>query len=97
MEIRTDRVGGNSTPTNSNPSPPDPPTTIAWRLNHWLSGIAGRLKRTFGSRSIPPADVVDFSPDAAETLHALWDIVDRWANDIETLDDKALDVPGYGQ
>ena len=74
-----------------------PPTTIAWRLNHVLSGMAGRWEWTFGSRSIPPADVVDFSPDAGETLRALWDVVDRWATDIETLDDTALDVPGYGQ
>ena len=79
------------------PFAPGPPTTIAWRLNHVLSGMAGRWEWTFGDRSTSPADVVDFSPHATETLTALWSIVDRWANDIEGLDDAALDVPGYGQ
>lgn len=74
-----------------------PPTTIAWRLNHLLSGVAGRWEWTFGNRATSPADVVDFSPDATETLTALWSIVDRWATDIEGLDDDALDEPGYGQ
>jgi hypothetical protein len=74
-----------------------PPTTIAWRLNHVLSGVVGRWEWTFGNRSTPPADVVDFSPDPTVTLDALWDIVGRWATDIEALDDPALDEPGYGQ
>ena len=74
-----------------------PPTTIAWRLNHVLSGFAGRWEWTFGDRRTSPADVVDFSPDASHTLTALWTIVERWATDVEMLDDRALDEPGYGQ
>jgi len=37
---------------------PDPPpvTTIAWRLGHLTSGIAGRWEGTFGARQRPPPE-----------------------------------------
>jgi hypothetical protein len=79
------------------PFAPGPPTTIAWRLNHLLSGIAGRWEWTFGSRTLDPADVVDFSPDAVETLDSLWSKVDDWVAGIEGLTDEQLDQPGFGQ
>jgi hypothetical protein len=76
---------------------PGPPTTIAWRLNHLLSGFAGRFEWTFGSRTIPPADIVDFSPDATVTLDRLWDVVTRWLGEVEGLTADRLDQVGFGQ
>jgi hypothetical protein len=79
------------------PFSPGPPTTIAWRLNHLLSGLEGRWEWTFGSRSIHPNDVVDFSPHASVALEALWEVVGRWVAGVESLTDPELDTPGYGQ
>jgi hypothetical protein len=79
------------------PFAPGPLTTIAWRLNHLLSGITGRWEWTFGSRSIDPRQVVDFSPLAGVTLAALWSATERWTASIEKMTDEQLDVPGFGQ
>lgn len=51
-------------------NPPKPPlvTTIAWRLGHLTSGIAGRWEWTFGSRRRPPEDLVDVTPHAGKAL-----------------------------
>ena len=79
------------------PFAPGPLTTIAWRLNHLLSGIAGRWEWTFGSRSIDPAELVEFSPGAGETLTALWSTTERWIASVEAMTAEQLDVPGFGQ
>lgn len=79
------------------PFAPGPMTTIAWRLNHVISGLEGRWEWTFGSRSVPPEDVVDFSPQAAVALDGLWDVVGRWIEGVESLSDADLDRRGYGQ
>lgn len=79
------------------PFAPGPPSTIAWRLNHLLSGFAGRWEWTFGGRSVDPREVVEFSPNASETLSALDSQVERWAASVEAMTDEQLDVPGYGQ
>jgi hypothetical protein len=78
---------------------PDPPpvTTIAWRLGHLASMFAGRWEWTFGSRSIDPADVVEFTPSASEALDQLWFLTDRWAKDVDGLTDEQLDTVGFGQ
>lgn len=79
------------------PFSPGPLTTIAWRLNHLLSGISGRWEWTFGSRSIDPKQVVDFSPHAGVAMSELWSITERWIGSIEKMSDEQLDVPGFGQ
>ncbi len=79
------------------PFTPGPLTTISWRLNHLLSGIAGRWEWTFGSRSIDPRQVIDFSPHADVTLNALWSVTERWIASIEATVDEQLDLPGFGQ
>ncbi|MHB8219245.1 MAG: hypothetical protein ACYDHU_02820 [Acidimicrobiales bacterium] len=55
-----------------NPLEPPPITTIAWRLGHLTSGIAGRWEWTFGSRRRPPEDLVAFTPSAAKALAEWW-------------------------
>ena len=79
------------------PFAPGPPTTIAWRLNHLLSGVAGRWEWTFGSRRIDPGDLVDFSPVAQTTLAALWSEVEKWATAVDGLTADQLDERGFGQ
>jgi hypothetical protein len=80
------------------PEPVPPPvTTIAWRLGHLANCFAGRWEWTFGSRSISPRDVLDFSPRAEEAADRLWSEVDRWSRDLATLTDDQLDTVGYGQ
>ena len=81
----------------TDPFAPGTPTTIAWRLSHVWSCFAGRWEWTFGSRSISPADVVDFSPHAAVTLQGVWDSVTAWNEGIASLSEDELDRPGYGQ
>ena len=80
-----------------NPFAAGPLTTIAWRLAHLCSGFAGRWEWTFGSRSIEPKMMIDFSSDPEVALWSLWQSVDRWAASLETLTDDQLDVAGYGQ
>ena len=79
-----------------NPFAAGPLTTIAWRLGHLTSGFAGRWEWTFGSRTIEPKLMVEFSPDPGAAMEALWEWVDRWAASLETLTDDQLDIPGYG-
>lgn len=76
---------------------PAPLTTIAWRIGHLLSGVAGRYEWTFGARSTEPKELVDFRPDAAAMTQQLWRVLDQWVAGIESLDDEQLDVPGFGQ
>jgi DinB superfamily len=78
------------------PAPP-PVTTIAWRIGHLADCFAGRWEWTFGSRSIPPTEVFDFSPSAREATDQLWFQVERWSQGIEKLTDDQLDTVGYGQ
>lgn len=78
------------------PFSPGPLTTIAWRIGHVTSTLAGRWEWTFGSRSIDPDDTVDFSPVAEVAIGRLWHEVDRWIAGVEALTDAQLDVPGFG-
>jgi hypothetical protein len=78
------------------PFAPGPITTIAWRVNHVTSGLAGRSEWTFGSRSIDPRMVVDFSPDVDVAVARLWHEVDRWVASVTDMTDEQLEVPGYG-
>lgn len=76
---------------------PGPLSTIAWRIGHLVSGFAGRYEWTFGSRSIDPKQLVDFSTSAQVMMDRLWSEIDRWVASVELLIDQQLDVPGFGQ
>lgn len=71
-----------------------PLTTAAWRIGHLVSSFVGRHHWTFGSRTVAPDDLVDFSPDTA-MVERLWTEIDRWVTDIEALDDDRLDQVGF--
>jgi hypothetical protein len=73
-----------------------PLTTAGWRIGHLVSAYAGRWEWTFGDRSTPPDDLVDFHADTT-LVDRLWDEIDRWAMAIEDLGDDALDRVGYSQ
>lgn len=75
---------------------PAPPGTIAWRLGHVISGLAGRWAWTFGERRTDPKELVEFTPDAEDTLAMLEHWTSRWTAGLETLTDEQLDVPGFG-
>ncbi|MFP5332407.1 MAG: DinB family protein [Acidimicrobiia bacterium] len=81
----------------THPFAPGTLTTIAWRLSHVWSCFAGRWEWTFGARSIPPQDTVEFSPHAHVTLEGIWSSVTAWNAGMETLTEEELDRPGYGQ
>lgn len=72
-----------------------PLTTIAWRLAHVTSGLAGRWEYTFGPREQDPRAVVDFAPNAAGALALLDEWTARWHDGIVTLTDEQLDT-AYG-
>lgn len=80
-------------------SDPDPMpfTTIAWRLGHLHSGMAGRYEWTFGGRTVEPTQVVDFSPSAQQTLDGFWAVMDRWRAAVNAMTDEQLDMVGFGQ
>jgi DinB superfamily len=80
-----------------NPFEAGPLTTIAWRIAHLISGFAGRWEWTFGSRTLEPKLMVDFTPDPDAAMDNLWEWVNRWAASLESLTDEQLEVPGYGQ
>ena len=82
---------------SGDPFAPGPVSTIAWRVGHLLSGFAGRYEWTFGSRSIDPKDVVEFSTSAADMMSRLWAEIDRWVAAVEALTDEQLDMIGFGQ
>jgi hypothetical protein len=75
---------------------PAPVTTIAWRLGHLFAGFALRWEWTFGGRQ-KLGDALEFAGTAAEALDRLWDIVDRWHDDVAALSDGQLDTVGFGQ
>jgi hypothetical protein len=79
--------------------PPQPPpfTTIAWRLGHITSGLAGRWEWTFGGRAADPAALVDFPPTADAALQAYEDWIGRWEAGVRSLTDDQLDQVGFGQ
>lgn len=78
------------------PFAPGPLTTIAWRVGHLVSTYAGRWEWSFGSRTTPPVDLVDFTPDTA-LLDRLWAEIDRWATAVDGLADEQLDEVGFSQ
>lgn len=73
-----------------------PLSTIAWRIGHLASTYAGRWEWTFGGRTTPPAELVDFAPDTT-MLDRLWTEIDRWAIAVDSLPDEQLDQVGFGQ
>jgi hypothetical protein len=83
---------------NEQPPPEPPPlTTIAWRIGHLTSGLAGRWEYTFGERSAAPDTIVEFSDRADDALATLWRESDAWRAGLVSLTDEQLEVPGYGQ
>jgi hypothetical protein len=75
---------------------PTPVTTIAWRLGHLHSDVAGRWEWTFGERRRPPDQLVDFSPSAAVALERFWATLDRWRDSVAAMTSEQLDIPGFG-
>ena len=73
-----------------------PLTTAGWRVGHLVSCYAGRWEWTFGDRTTPPDDLVDFRADTA-LVERLWDEIDRWTTAVEALADDALDQVGRSQ
>ncbi len=72
-------------------------TTIGWRLAHLTSGFAARWEWTFGSRAIPPDDVVDFAATADGGLDQLWSWYQRWHDGIVAMDEADFVRVGYSQ
>jgi hypothetical protein len=76
---------------------PTPVTTIAWRLGHLHSDVAGRWEWTFGERRRPPDQLVDFSPSAAVALERFWAALDRWRTSVAAVTGEQLNTVGFGQ
>jgi hypothetical protein len=76
---------------------PTPVTTIAWRLGHLHSDVAGRWEWTFGERRRPPDQLVDFNPSAAVALERFWTTLDRWRDSVAAMTPEQLDTVGFGQ
>ena len=76
---------------------PAPVTSMAWRIAHLHSGVAGRFEWTFGARQADPLSLVEFSPSAATALGSLWSAVDEWRAAIDSTPDADLDRVGFGQ
>ena len=76
---------------------PTPVTTIAWRLGHLHSDVAGRWEWTFGQRGGPPDQLVDFSPSATVGAERFWATLDRWHDSVAAMTPEQLDTVGYCQ
>jgi hypothetical protein len=76
---------------------PTPVTTIAWRLGHLHSDVAGRWEWTFGERRRPLDQLVDFNPSAAVALERFWTTLDRWRDSVAAMTPEQLDTVGFGQ
>jgi DinB family protein len=76
---------------------PTPVTTIAWRLGHLHSDVAGRWEWAFGERRRDPHQLVDFSPSAAVALERFWATMDRWRANVAAMTGEQLDTVGFGQ
>ncbi|WP_405668752.1 DinB family protein [Streptomyces sp. NBC_01166] len=79
------------------PEPDETPvTTIAWRLGHLHSCLAGQWEWTFGAREEPKL-LVDFTPSAGLALERFWALIDRWRESVAALTDEQLDTVGLSQ
>ena len=76
---------------------PTPVTTIAWRLGHLHSDVAGRWEWAFGERRRDPHQLVDFSPWAVVALERFWATLDRWRASVAAMTGEQLDTVGFGQ
>ncbi|MFG2591009.1 DinB family protein [Streptomyces sp. NPDC048438] len=80
------------------PEPDETPvTTIAWRLGHLHSCLAGQWEWTFGERRKEPKRLVDFTPSAGLALERFWALIDRWRESVAALTDEQLDTVGLSQ
>ncbi|WP_329014283.1 DinB family protein [Streptomyces sp. NBC_00690] len=80
------------------PAPDEVPvTTIAWRLGHLHSCLAGQWEWTFGGRRLEPNLLVDFTPSADLALKRFWALIDRWREGIDAVTEEQLDTVGYSQ
>ncbi|MFE0792605.1 DinB family protein [Streptomyces mutabilis] len=80
------------------PEPDETPvTTIAWRLGHLHSDLAGRWEWTFGERRHEPRLLVDFTPSAALALERFWALTGRWRDSVAAVTDEQLDTVGFSQ
>jgi hypothetical protein len=58
--------------------------------------FAGRWEWSFGDRSTPPDELVDFSVGTG-LVERLWDEITRWGESVEALDQAAFDQIGFSQ
>ncbi|MDF6017490.1 DinB family protein [Streptomyces sp. JH34] len=80
------------------PEPDDTPvTTIAWRLGHLHSCLAGQWEWTFGERRQDPKLLVDFTPSASVALDRFWAVTGRWRDSVATVTEEQLDTVGFSQ
>ncbi|MEW1610412.1 MULTISPECIES: DinB family protein [unclassified Streptomyces] len=74
-----------------------PVTTIAWRLGHLHSDLAGRWEWSFGERRREPKLLVDFTPSAELALRRFWTALDRWRESVGAATEEQLDTVGFSQ
>ncbi|MFJ3704600.1 MULTISPECIES: DinB family protein [Streptomyces] len=80
------------------PEPDETPvTTIAWRLGHLHSCLAGQWEWTFGERRREPRLLVDFFPSASVALDRFWDLIGRWRDGVAAVTEEQLDTVGFSQ
>lgn len=84
---------------HTGPLEPDeaPVPTIAWRLGHLHSGIAGGWEWTFGERRRDPKLLVGFTPSAELAVARFWQDADRWRDSVATVTEEQLDTVGFSQ
>lgn len=83
--------GGERGRDGGRPHPwPPPVTTIAWRLNHLMEGLALRAGYTTGGRSLTEEDLQPYG-DAAGAIAAFDAAAEAWRGALVSADDAALD------
>lgn len=72
---------------------PPPVTTIAWRMEHLSTMLAGRAEHTVGARRRLD-DEIDVPGTATAGIEALRGAIEAWREALKTADDAALDEVG---
>lgn len=72
---------------------PPPVTTIAWRMEHLTSMLAGRADHTVGQHRLQDGDL-EVPGDAATAVEMLRTAAAAWREALATADDAALDQVG---
>ncbi|WP_066372772.1 DinB family protein [Herbidospora mongoliensis] len=75
---------------------PPPVTSIGWRLTHLVACFALRWDWTFGDRRML-FDDIEIPHTADDAQKRLWEIVERWSEDVDRLTEEQLDTVGFSQ